>query len=389
MPTTMPGLSITEAKNLLQQTDRIIRKFPEVEYVFGKAGRAETATDPAPLSMIETTIRLKDPEHWRPGLTMEDLIREMDQAVKFPGLANSWGYPIRIRIDMLSTGIKTPVGFKIMGPDLEVLNRLATDAEAIFKSLPETASAFAERVTGGYYLDFAINRREAARYGLTVGDVQDVIATALGGENITQTVEGLERYPVNLRYFQNYRENLPALRRILIPTMSGSQVPMDQVADIKVHQGPDMIRSENARRSAWLYVDIRGIDVGSYIAKAKKAISARLKLPPGYNYLWSGQFEYMEQARQRLQDHHPHHPGRHLSHSLRKHRLPRQGLHRAPGGALLPGGGHLAALHIGLPPEPGGGGGAHRPGRIGRRNGSGDAPLPGSCLSPPRARGQA
>jgi Cu(I)/Ag(I) efflux system membrane protein CusA/SilA len=301
MPTTMPGLSITEAKNLLQQTDRIIRKFPEVEYVFGKAGRAETATDPAPLSMIETVIRLKDSEHWRSGLTMEDLILEMDQALKFPGLANSFGYPIRIRIDMLSTGIKTPVGFKIMGPDLEVLNRLAGDAEAIFKSLPETASAFAERVTGGYYLDFAINRREAARYGLTVGDVQDVIATALGGMNLTQTVEGLERYPVNLRYFENYRENLPALRRILIPTMSGSQVPMEQVADIKVHQGADMIRSENARRSAWLYVDIRGIDVGSYIVKAKKAISARLKLPPGYNYLWSGQFEYMEQARQRLQ----------------------------------------------------------------------------------------
>jgi Cu(I)/Ag(I) efflux system membrane protein CusA/SilA len=301
MPTTMPGLSITEAKNVLQQTDRIIRTFPEVEYVFGKVGRAETATDPAPLSMIETTIRLKDPNHWRPGHTMEDLIRELDDAVKFPGLANSWGYPIKIRIDMLSTGIKTPVGFKIMGPDLDVLNRLAGDAEAIFKSLPETASAFAERVTGGYYLDFAINRREAARYGLTVGDIQDVIATALGGMKITQTVEGLERYPVNLRYFQDYRENLPALRRILIPTMSGAQIPMEQVADIKVHQGPDMIRSENARRSAWLYVDIRDIDVGTYIKKAKEAITARLKLPPGYNYIWSGQFEYMERARQRLQ----------------------------------------------------------------------------------------
>jgi Cu(I)/Ag(I) efflux system membrane protein CusA/SilA len=301
MPTTMPGLSITEAKNVLQQTDRIIRTFPEVEYVFGKVGRAETATDPAPLSMIETTIRLKDPNHWRPGHTMEDLIRDLDDAVKFPGLANSWGYPIKIRIDMLSTGIKTPVGFKIMGPDLEVLNRLAADAEAIFKSLPETASAFAERVTGGYYLDFAINRREAARYGLTVGDIQDVIATALGGMKITQTVEGLERYPVNLRYFQDYRENLPALRRILIPTRNGAQVPMKQVADIKIHQGPDMIRSENARRSAWLYVDIRDIDVGTYIKKAKEAITARLKLPPGYNYLWSGQFEYMERARQRLQ----------------------------------------------------------------------------------------
>ena len=209
MPTTMPGLSITEAKNVLQQTDRILRTFPEVEYVFGKAGRAETATDPAPLSMIETTIRLKDPNHWRPGHTMEDLIREMDEAVQFPGLSNSWGYPIKIRIDMLSTGIKTPVGFKIMGPDLDVLNRLAREAEAIFKSLPETASAFAERVTGGYYLDFDINRREAARYGLTVGDVQDVIASALGGMTLTQTVEGLERYPVNLRYFQDYRESLP------------------------------------------------------------------------------------------------------------------------------------------------------------------------------------
>jgi Cu(I)/Ag(I) efflux system membrane protein CusA/SilA len=324
MPTTMPGISITEAKNILQQTDRLIRTFPEVDYVFGKAGRAGTATDPAPLSMIETTIHLTDPEYWpavptwysswapewlkailrhfspnRPN--MEDLIRQMDTAVKLPGLANSWGYPIKIRIDMLSTGIKTPVGFKIMGPDLDVLNRLATNAEAIFKSLPETASAFAERVTGGYYLDFDIKRREAARYGLTVGDVQDVIATALGGMKVTQTVEGLERYPVNLRYFQNYRENLPALRRTLIPTPSGTQIPIEQVADIKIHQGPDMIRSENARPSAWIYVDLQNIDVGTYIRKAKAAIAARLELPPGYNYIWSGQFEYMERARQRLQ----------------------------------------------------------------------------------------
>ena len=324
MPTTMPGISITEAKNILQQTDRLIRTFPEVDYVFGKAGRAGTATDPAPLSMVETTIHLTDPEYWpavptwysswapewlkailrhfspdRPN--MEDLIRQMDTAVKLPGLANSWGYPIKIRIDMLSTGIKTPVGFKIMGPDLDVLNRLATNAEAIFKSLPETASAFAERVTGGYYLDFDIKRREAARYGLTVGDVQDVIATALGGMKVTQTVEGLERYPVNLRYFQNYRENLPALRRTLIPTPSGTQIPIEQVADIKIHQGPDMIRSENARPSAWIYVDLQNIDVGTYIQKAKAAITARLELPPGYNYIWSGQFEYMERARQRLQ----------------------------------------------------------------------------------------
>ena len=300
MPTTMPGVSITEAKNLLQQTDRIIRTFPEVEYVFGKAGRAETATDPAPLSMIETTIRLKDRKYWRPGLTTEALIREMDAAVKFPGLANSWGYPIKIRIDMLSTGIKTPVGLKFLGPDLDVLNRLAVDAEAILKDVPGTASAFAERVTGGYYLDFVIKRREAARYGLTVGDIQEVITSALGGENITQTVEGLERYPVNLRYFQDYRQNLPALRRILISTPDGSQVPMEQVADIQVHQGPDMIKSEGSRRAAWVFVDLQDIDVGTYIAKAKEALAARLKIPTGYSLIWSGQYEYMEAAKKRL-----------------------------------------------------------------------------------------
>jgi Cu(I)/Ag(I) efflux system membrane protein CusA/SilA len=216
MPSTMPGISITEARNILQQTDRIIRTFPEVEYVFGKAGRAETATDPAPLSMLETTIRIKDPKYWPPGMTMEKLKRQMDDAVKFPGLSNSWGYPIQIRIDMLSTGIRTPVGLRITGPDLQELNRLGAQAEAVFKGIPETVSAFAQRTTGGYYLDFDIKRQAAARYGLTVGDVQDVILTALGGKNITYTVEGLERYPVNLRYFQDYRENLPALRRVLI-----------------------------------------------------------------------------------------------------------------------------------------------------------------------------
>jgi len=228
------------------------------------------------------------------------LIRELDNAVKFPGLANSWGYPIKIRIDMLSTGIKTPVGLKFLGPDLEVLDRLAQTAEGILKEVPGTTSAFAERVTGGYYLDFDIKRREAARYGLTVGDVQEVISSAVGGENITQTVEGLERYPVNLRYFQDYRQNLPALRRLLIPTPYGSQVPMEQVADIKVHQGPDMIKSEGSRRSAWIYVDLADIDVGTYIQKAKEAIAARLKMPAGYSLLWSGQYEYMEAAAKRL-----------------------------------------------------------------------------------------
>ncbi len=301
MPTTMPGLSITKAKEILQQTDRIIKTFPEVDYVFGKVGRAETATDPAPLSMIETTIKLKPRDQWRPGYDTERLIREMDQAVKFPGLANSWGYPIKIRIDMLSTGMKTPVGIKFLGPDLKELTRLAEEAEAILRQVPGTASAFAERPIGGYYLDIDINRKEAARYGLTVGDIQDVIATALGGMQITQTVEGLERYPVNLRYFQDYRENLPALKRILIPTPTGAQVPMEQVADIKVRRGADMIKSEGSRPTAWVFVDLREVDVGTYIKRAKEALAARLQIPPGYSLVWSGQFEYLERARERLQ----------------------------------------------------------------------------------------
>jgi Cu(I)/Ag(I) efflux system membrane protein CusA/SilA len=300
MPTTMPGLSVTEAKAILQQTDRIIRSFPEVDYVLGKAGRAETATDPAPLSMIETTIRLKDPKHWRPGYDTEHLIKEMDAAIKFPGLANSWGYPIKIRIDMLSTGIKTPVGLKFLGTNLDLLNRLGEEAEGILRKVPGTASVYAERTTGGYYLDYDIDRKEAARYGLTVGDIQDVILSALGGMNLTQTVEGLERYPVNLRYLPDYRENLTALNRLLIPTMSGAQVPIAQVAKIRIHQGPDMIKSEGARPTAWIYVDIRDIDVGTYIKKAHEAMAAHLKLPPGYTMVWSGQFEYMERAKQRF-----------------------------------------------------------------------------------------
>jgi Cu(I)/Ag(I) efflux system membrane protein CusA/SilA len=300
MPTSMPGIGVTEAKAVLQQTDRIISTFPEVEYVFGKAGRAETATDPAPLNMIETTIKLKDPSQWRPGYDTQRLIRELDDAVKFPGLANTWGFPIRVRIDMLSTGIRSPVGLKILGPDLGVLNTLAENAENIFRTVPGTASVYGERTTGGYYLDFKINRKEAARYGLTVGEVQDVILSALGGMTITQTVEGLERYPVNLRYFQDYRDNLPALNRVLIPTPTGAQVPMGQLAAIDIHQGPDMIKSEDARRTSWIFVDIRDIDLGTYIARAKEAIKARLQLPPGYTITWSGQFEYLERAKERL-----------------------------------------------------------------------------------------
>jgi Cu(I)/Ag(I) efflux system membrane protein CusA/SilA len=300
MPTTMPGLSITKAAELLQQTDRIIKTVPEVDYVLGKAGRADTATDPAPLNMLETTIKLKPREQWRPGYDLEKIIRDLDARVKFPGVANSWLGPIKTRIDMLSTGIKTPVGLKFLGPDLNVLNRLAEESEAILRSVPGTASIYSERTTGGYYLDFDINRVEAARYGLNVGDIQDVILSALGGQNLTQTVEGLERYPVNLRYFQDYRENVPALQRLLIPGPGGVQVPMAQVAKIRVHQGPDMIKSEGGRRTSWVYIDIRDIDLGTYIAKAKEALAAHLKMPQGYSLVWSGQFEYLERARDRL-----------------------------------------------------------------------------------------
>ncbi|MEJ5329885.1 MAG: CusA/CzcA family heavy metal efflux RND transporter [Desulfobaccales bacterium] len=300
MPTTMPGISVTKARELLQQTDRIIKTFPEVEYIFGKVGRADTATDPAPLSMIETTIKLKPRDQWRPGYDTERLIRELDRAVRFPGLANSWGYPIKIRLDMLSTGMKTPVGLKLMGADLGVLTRLATEAEAVLRPLPGTASVFAERPLGGYYLEVGIHRPEAARYGLNVGDVQDVIATGLGGMALTQTVEGLERYPVNLRYFQDYRDNLPALKRLLIPTPTGAQIPLGQVAELSLRQGPDMIKSEGGRPSVWVYVDIRDIDLGTYVSRAKEAIREKLKLPPGYSLAWSGQYEYLERARERL-----------------------------------------------------------------------------------------
>ena len=251
MPTTFPGISITKAKELVQQTDKILARFPEVASVFGKAGRAETATDPAPLSMLETTIRLKPKAEWPdPSKTIKQLMAEMDRAIQFPGLANSWTMPIKTRTDMLATGIKTPVGIKVSGPDLSVLQKLTRDIEQVMKKLPETTSAFGDRSVGGYYLDFTINRDNAARYGLTVGAVQDVIATAIGGMNITETVEGLERYPVNLRYPRALRDNLESLKRVLIPTPSGNQIPLTMVADIEYRRGPSVIKSEGARPNA-------------------------------------------------------------------------------------------------------------------------------------------
>ncbi len=301
MPTTFPGISITKAKELLQQTDKMLKTFPEVQLVFGKIGRAETATDAAPLMMVETTVQLKPQDQWPdPDKTTRQLMDEMDKAIHFPGLANTWTMPIKNRIDMLSTGIKTPVGIKVSGPDLNVLQSLSLQIEQAMKTLPETLSAYGDRAVGGYFLDFDINREAAARYGLTTGDVQDVIQSAIGGMNITETVEGLERYPVNLRYPRDLRDNLEALRRVLIPTPTGSQIPLTLVADIKFTRGTDVIKTEDARPNAWIYVDIKTSDIGGFVAQAKQTLAERVTIPAGYTVTWSGQFEYMERAAERL-----------------------------------------------------------------------------------------
>ncbi|MDH5728477.1 MAG: efflux RND transporter permease subunit [Gammaproteobacteria bacterium] len=301
MPTTYPGVSITKAKEVLQQTDKILKTFPEVETVFGKVGRAETATDPAPLAMLETTIRLKPRNQWPDSSkTTKQLMNEMDAAIQFPGLANAWTMPIKTRIDMLSTGIKTPIGIKVSGPDLGVLEAVAGDIEQTLKQLPDTLSAFGDKAAGGYYLDFDINRDEAARYGLTVGDVQDIIQTAIGGMNVTQTIEGLERYPVNVRYPREFRDNLDSLKRVLVPTPTGAQIPLSLVADLVLRRGPPAIKSENSRPNAWIYVDIKTSDIGGYVAQAKAIVASQVDIPAGYTLVWSGQFEYMERAAQRL-----------------------------------------------------------------------------------------
>lgn len=301
MPTTFPGISITKARELLQQTDKILKTFPEVHHVFGKVGRAETATDAAPLSMMETTIRLKPKKQWPdPDKTMQQLMSEMDKAIQFPGVANAWTMPIKTRIDMLSTGIKTPIGIKVSGPDLNVLQNVSEQIEMAMKTLPETTSAFGDRAVGGYYMDFDIDREAAARYGLTVGDVQDVIQSAIGGMNITETVEGLERYPVNLRYPRELRDNMESLKRVLIPTPTGSQIPLTLVAKLNLRRGPPSIKSEDARPNAWIYVDISSSDIGGFVEKAKKVLAEQVKIPAGYTVTWSGQFEYMERAAKRL-----------------------------------------------------------------------------------------
>ncbi len=326
MPTTLPGISITKARELLQQTDKIIKTFPEVHQVFGKIGRADTATDPAPLAMIETTISLKPEEEWRTvpikrffsswpdivrkplskiwpedrRITPKELTNELNMAIQIPGVTNAWTMPIKTRIDMLATGIKTPVGIKVMGNNLNTLSAIGKQIEAVVGQIPGTLSVYSERVVGGYYLDFEIDRKTAARYGLTVGDIQDVIQTAVGGMNVSETVEGLERYPVNIRYSRELRDSVPKLKRVLIPTPTGAQIPMAQVARINIKQGPAVIKSENSRMSAWIYIDLDRIDVATYVKNAKKVIEQEVKLPPGYNIVWSGQYEYMERANKRL-----------------------------------------------------------------------------------------
>ncbi len=300
MPTTLPGVSIAKAREILQQTDRILTTFPEVERVFGKVGRADTATDPAPLSMLETTIKLKPEADWRPGMTPERLIDEMDQAIQFPGVTNAWTMPIQARIDMLSTGIRTPVGVKISGPDLATLEDLGREVEAVVREVPGTRSAYSERVMGGNYLNVSVRREEIARYGLTVGDVQDVIQSAIGGMNITTTVEGLERYPVNLRYSRELRDNPAALRDILVQTPTRQQIPLGHLTDMSFVKGPPVIKSEQARPNAWVYVDIEDVDVGTYVERAREAVAAAVEIPTGYSLDWSGQYEYMVRAGERL-----------------------------------------------------------------------------------------
>jgi Cu(I)/Ag(I) efflux system membrane protein CusA/SilA len=300
MPTTFPGISVGKAQQLLQQTDKLIRTLPEVERVFGKVGRAETATDPAPLTMIETTIMLKPRDQWRPGMTTEKLIRELDRIVKFPGLTNAWVMPIKTRIDMLATGIKTPVGIKVAGPDLKVIQEIGTRIEEVVQQVPGTTSAYSERVAGGRYVVIDIDRVAASRHGLNIGDVQDVIRTAVGGMNVDMSVEGLERYPINLRYPRDLRDSVERLRNLPIVTPRGARIPLGEVADVRVEDGPAMIKSENARPNGWIFVDIKGRDVGSYVEEARRRVAEQVELPPGYSIDWSGQYEYMVRAKERL-----------------------------------------------------------------------------------------
>ncbi|HPQ16256.1 MAG TPA: CusA/CzcA family heavy metal efflux RND transporter, partial [Bryobacteraceae bacterium] len=324
MPTTLPGISVTEAQRLLQVQDRIIKSFPEVDRVLGKAGRAETSTDPAPFSMMETVILLKPKHEWRKvstwydswapqwlrpvlgritsdHISTEQLIEEMNEALKIPGTSNAWTMPIKARVDMLTTGIRTPVGIKIYGADIQKIEELGARIEAVLPKVQGTRSVFSERTRGGYFLDFNWKRDELARYGLTIDMAQDVIMSAVGGENVTTTIEGRERYPVNVRYSRDYRSDIASLKRVLVPAMNGEmQVPLSQLADVKMVSGPAMLRDENGMLSGYVYVDVAGRDIGSYVAEAKETIRNSLQLPPGYSLVWSGQYEAMERVREKL-----------------------------------------------------------------------------------------
>ena len=300
MPTTYPGISIGKARELLQQTDKLIRTVPEVKTVFGKVGRAETATDPAPLTMIETFIQLKPKDQWREGVTSESLKKELDALVKLPGVTNAWVMPIKTRIDMLATGIKTPVGIKISGPKLSEIQAIGQQLETILAEVPGTASVYSERVAGGRYIKVDIQREKAARYGLNIADVQQVVATAIGGMNVSQSVEGLERYPINIRYPQDYRNSPEQLSLLPIVTPSGQRIPLGDVANVIIEDGPPGIKSENARLNGWSFIDIEGVDIGSYVENAQKVVAEQLKLPAGYAISWSGQYEYMQRAKEKL-----------------------------------------------------------------------------------------
>ena len=300
MPTTYPGLSIGKARELLQQTDKLIATVPEVANVFGKIGRAETATDPAPLTMIESFIQLKPRDQWRPGMTTQKLQQELDALVKLPGLTNAWVMPIKTRIDMLATGIKTPAGIKVAGPDLKVIERIGKQLEQVLQEVPGTASVYSERVAGGRYIKVDIQRTQAARYGLNIADIQQVVATAIGGRNVTTTVEGLERYPVNVRYPQDYRDSPEQLALLPIVTANGQRLALSDVANIYIEEGPPAIKSENARLNGWTFIDIVGVDLGSYVEQAQSVVADEVELPVGYSLNWAGQYEYMLRAKQKL-----------------------------------------------------------------------------------------
>jgi Cu(I)/Ag(I) efflux system membrane protein CusA/SilA len=324
MPSTLPGISVTEARRLMQAQDRILKQFVEVERVMGKAGRAETSTDPAPFSMMETIILLKPKEQWRkvdtwysswaperlrPALrhitpdhiSTDQLVNEMNEALTFPGVSNAWTMPIKNRIDMLTTGIRTPVGVKIYGADIKEVERIGTQIEALLKPVYGTRSVFAERTGGGYFLDFDWKRDSLARYGLSIDDAQMVVMSAIGGDTVTTTVEGRERYPVNVRYFRDYRSSMDQLERVLVPTMNGKeQIPIRQLADIRMVSGPAMLRDENGMLSGYVYIDVAGRDIGSYVDEAKLVLRDKVRLPPGYSLAWSGQYEAMERVKEKL-----------------------------------------------------------------------------------------